>query len=204
MQIPPSENDADSEGQVALEEAALLVNLDRSDPETLAALYDRFAKVVYSLASRMLSDPQELEEVTQDVFLSIWKNSEKYDPDRSSPLTWIASITRNKCIDRLRKAGRRIPRAYGEDDNQIPVIDDRAGSNPFLMASMTDLSEQVQICLDHLSETQRETVDSAYFDCLTTGQIAEKFSVPLGTVKSRLRLAMDKLRRCLRQERRAS
>ncbi len=181
------------------EEVEMLMRLNTKDPEAFAVLYDRFGRVVFSLASRMLSDPREAEEVTQDVFVAIWKNSANYSEKCSSPLTWIATITRNKCIDRLRKAGRRIPEADREEELQIPVTDDRAASDPFLMVALSDLSKQVNECLAHLSNPQRAAVDSAYFECLTTSEIAERYSIPQGTVKSRLRLAMDKLRRCLRQ-----
>lgn len=180
----------------AADDVDLLLRLDGKNPDTLGALYDRYGRVVFTLASRILNDARESEEVTQDVFLAIWKKPDSYDPKKASPITWLATLTRNKCIDRMRKAGRRIPAAGGEED--VPVtVDENPTSSPFLMSALSDLSEQVHSCLSRLSDSQRTAVESAYFDSLSMTEISKKLSVPSGTVKSRIRLAMDKLRSCL-------
>lgn len=141
------------------EDLRLFANLASKDPASLGALYDRFGRVVHSLAARMLSDRRKIEEVTQDVFLVVWEKG--YDPDRSSPLTWLATITRNKCIDRLRKSGSRIPHATDEFEDHAPVIDEHPASDPFRMSALGDLSRQVHSCLVRLSESQRVVVRSA-------------------------------------------
>jgi RNA polymerase sigma-70 factor, ECF subfamily len=176
----------------------LFTNLASRDPGALGALYDRYGKILYSLASRIIRDGSECEEIVQDVFLALWKNPSLYRPERSSPLTFLTSITRNKCIDRLRKAGRRLPTAPGSSDFADLVADDRA-SDPYRSAELDDLSAQVRNCLGALPEPQRITVESSYFEGLGPEEIAARFELPTATVKSRLRLALDKLRRCLRR-----
>lgn len=184
------------------EEAARLIALMAvGDHPALGKLYDLLGAVIYSLASRMLSDGREAEEVTQDVFLSAWQKAASYDASRASPLTWLGSMTRNRCIDRLRKSGRRIPQAPPEQEDSAPdrnvaVAEDRL-SDPFLMLSLAELGVQIQKCLGLLPEGQRDVVELAYFEGLTHEEIAERTARPSGTVKSRLRLALEKLRGCL-------
>ena len=176
----------------------LFASLAAQDPAALGALYDRYGKILYSLASRIIRDGSECEEIVQDVFLALWKNPSIYRSERSSPLTFLTSITRNKCIDRLRKAGRRIPSVPGELDLSDLVADDRT-PDPYRSAELDDLSTQVRACLGALPEPQRATVESSYFENLGPDEIAALYELPTATVKSRLRLALDKLRRCLRR-----
>jgi len=147
----------------------------------------------------MLGDVREREEVTQDVFLAMWRNPSVYRPEKASPLTWIATITRNKCIDRLRQSGRRLPFAAAGPETFSSLPDDRA-SDPSMRVDLEDLSGQVRECLDRLPDSQRSTVESAYFESLSTEEISNRDDLPPATVKSRLRLALDKMRRCLRHK----
>ena len=110
--------------------ATLMLGLAAQDPQALASLYDRYGRIVFTLADRILSDERESEEVTQDVFLAVWKNPGAYRPERASPLTWLAGITRNKCIDRMRKAGRRLPAHFEANEGSAVVADERA-ADPF-------------------------------------------------------------------------
>lgn len=191
---PPGDSDL-SDG----DEANLLVRLGSRDPADLAALYDRYGRVLFSLANRILQDLRECEEVVQDVFVSLWRNPTVYRPNVSSPLTFLTAITRNKCIDRMRKAGRRLPAGRETDDFVEIAAEDRA-SDPYRMAELEDLAVQVRVCLGHLPDPQRITIESAYFENLGVEEIAVRAELPSATVKSRLRLALDKLRRCLRHK----
>jgi RNA polymerase sigma-70 factor (ECF subfamily) len=183
----------------------LLLGLDPRDTESLARLYDRFGRIVFSQAERLLHDARESEEVTQDVFLSAWNNRTNYQPACSSPLTWLTSITRHKCIDRIRKSERRIPCA-AECSHANAVREGDAGSDPSAMAARGDLSRQVRECLEKLPESQRIALECSYFDCMTVAEIAEHLVVPRETVRSRIRLAMDKLKNSMSlfQEERSS
>ena len=198
MTPDPLPSHSDGKKGASTHDMDLFTNLAARDPGALGALYDRYGKILYSLAFRIIRDGSECEEIVQDVFLALWKNPSLYRPDRSSPLTFLTSITRNKCIDRLRKAGRRLPTATGDADFSELVADDRS-SDPYRSAELDDLSAQVRSCLGALPEPQRVTVESSYFEGLGPEEIATLFELPTATVKSRLRLALDKLRRCLRR-----
>ena len=176
----------------------LLERMAARQTDALGQFYDRYSRVVFSLASRILSDRREAEEVTQDVFLAAWNRAADYRAARALPLTWLTAITRNKCIDRLRKSGRRLPSPPSqEEDDRVSVLDPDRAANPFLMAALHDLSRQIQDCLGRLPGQQRQAVELAYFEGSTHVEIAERLAEPTGTIKSRLRLALDKLRNCL-------
>jgi len=179
-------------------DASLLERMAARQTEALGQFYDRYSGPVFSLAVRILSDRREAEEVTQDVFLAAWNRAADYRATRALPLTWLTAITRNKCIDRLRKSGRRLPSPPSqEEDDRTPVLDPDRAANPFLMAALQDLSRQIQDCLGRLPGQQRQAVELAYFEGSTHVEIAERLAEPMGTIKSRLRLALDKLRNCL-------
>lgn len=191
---PPSDS-----GDPASEDLKLFARLDSRDPAALAALYDRYGRVLFSLSAKILNDLRECEEVVQDVFVSLWRKPSLYQCDRSSPITFLTVITRNKCVDRMRKAGRRLPANTASGEFVEMVAEDRA-SDPYRMALLDDLSTQVRDCLGHLPDLQRSTIECAYFENLGVDEIASRSELPTATVKSRLRLALDKLRRCLRHK----
>jgi RNA polymerase sigma-70 factor, ECF subfamily len=199
MSIDSQSHSSVSGRETGGDDVALMLGLGSQDPGALAALYDRYGRIVFTLAARILRDDRESEEVTQDVFLALWKNPGAYRPDRASPLTWLAGITRNKCIDRMRKAGRRLPLHFSGNEERDVVVEDRA-TDPYESVAVSDLSGYVRECLERLPEPQREAVEFVYFECLSTDQIADRFELPRNTIKSRIRLAMDKLRRCLRHK----
>lgn len=199
MSCEPLHPSQSSGHETGADDVALMLGLGSQDPGALASLYDRYGRIVFTLAARILSDDRESEEVTQDVFLAVWKNPGAYRPDRASPLTWLAGITRNKCIDRMRKAGRRLPLHFDANEGSDVVADERV-ADPYEAVAVSDLSGHVRECMERLPEPQREAVEFAYFECLSTDQIADRFALPQATVKSRIRLAMDKLRRCLRHK----
>lgn len=198
MTLDPPTSSPDGNMEGSNHDMDLFTHLAARDPGALGALYDRYGKILYSLASRMIRDGRECEEIVQDVFLALWKNPSLYRPDRSSPLTFLTSITRNKCIDRLRKAGRRIP-SSGVEMELMHLIEDDRSPDPVRSAELDDLSAQVRNCLGALPEPQRVTIESSYFEGMVPEEIAARFELPAATVKSRLRLALDKLRRCLRR-----
>ncbi len=174
----------------------LLCGIASRDPDSLARLYDRFGRIIFSLASRLLSDARDSEEVTQDVFLSVWTHPLRYRSARSAPLTWLAAITRHKCIDRLRKSGRRIP-CLKDLGGEMGVVAFSSRPDPFAMTALGDLAKQMRECLDKLPETQRVAVECSYFDFLSLDEIARRLEIPEATVKSRIRLAMEKLKQTM-------
>jgi RNA polymerase sigma-70 factor (ECF subfamily) len=173
----------------------LLASIGRSDRDALAALYDRYGRRVFSLAARILSDPVASEEITQDVFLNIWRRSASYSPDKGKFTTWLFSIAHNRTIDELRR--RRRDRNRDNDDVAEHLDMISADISPDDSAVAQSEYSMVREALKVLPPEQRAVVDLAYFRGLTQVEIAAKTGQPLGTVKTRMRLALKKLRDAL-------
>lgn len=181
------------------DELILLGLITRRDENALAALYDRFGRMVFGMAYNILNDEQTAEEVTQDVFLSIWKKSSSYDISQAKVATWIASITRNRAIDLLRASSVR-PVSYEfpwDEGTQLEIPD---SMNVEVEADQHQRQQIIQLGLAKLPEDQRKVLSLAYFGGYTHSEMAEMLHEPLGTVKTRLRLAMQKLRQYLSDE----
>lgn len=160
------------------------------DETALEALYDRYAGMLWSVLNRILRDPQAAEEILQDIFYQLWHSASQFDASRGSLPAWLTVIARNRAISRLR---RRNP-AAGEE------LTENMASLPFNLesaASQRELLERVRRALATLPQEQRSTIELAYFEGLTHSEIAQRTGDPLGTVKTRLRTAVETLRRIL-------
>ena len=181
-----------------LTDLELLSRIGASDRDALAALYDRYGRRVFALAARILNDPATSEEVAQDVFLSIWRRGQSYSPDKGRFTTWLFSIAHNRTIDELRRR-RRDRNREGEDvDGHLDIMSNDISPDDSAVAQ--DEYAQVRVALRSLPGEQREVVELSYFKGLTQAEIAEKTGQPLGTVKTRMRLALKKLRGALVSE----
>jgi RNA polymerase sigma-70 factor (ECF subfamily) len=151
----------------------------------MSELYDRYSKVVYAVALRVLQDAAGAEDVLQDVFLQLWRNPDAFDASRGSLAAWLAVIARHRSIDRLRK---RRP----ETDIEDCVI----ASGPDLRdeTERALLIEKVRGALEVMSPEQRQAMELAFFQGLTHTEIAEKTGEPLGTIKTRIRSGLQQLR----------
>jgi RNA polymerase sigma-70 factor (ECF subfamily) len=176
------------------DDATLALRIGCGDADALASLYDRYSRVVYSFAMRMLGDPGLAEELTQEVFLRIWRQGGQYQQSRGALLTWILSITHNMAIDEIRRQNRR-PKLQepGEDDFAMTAIADHQADVEQL-AWLGALRGLVREALGEIPAAQREVVELAYFAGLTQREIAARLDEPLGTIKTRMRLALLKLR----------
>lgn len=172
-----------------MEDAALMARLAAGDPSAIGQLYDRYGRQVYSLAYRMTGDPAAAEDVTQDVFLKVWRSAARFDPDRGRAATWILHIAHTTTVDSMRARGRTTPSRF-EDDTDEP--DHTA--NTAEQAEVAVLGAQVRSALMRLPAEQRQAVELAYFGAMSQTEIAGHLRIPLGTVKSRVRLALDSLR----------
>lgn len=170
-------------------EDALLDRISRKDAGAFEILYDRYGGPVYSLAARMLRDPHAAEEVAQDVFLSIWRGAGAFDPARGSARAWILSLAHHKSVDAVRRL--RIRAAEPLADTMMADAD-VAGD-----AARSVEDAQVRKALAGLSDGQREAIVFAYYGGYTQQEIAERLGVPLGTVKTRMRDGMLRLRSAL-------
>lgn len=163
-----------------------------SEPEAaLAELYERYAAMVFAVASRVLRDERDAEEVVQDVFLSLWRTAGRFDPNLGSLGTYLLTLTRNASLSRLRARAARAQVLDGED------IHDPDGQFARQAAAwQPDLTERVvvQTALATLAPDERRLLEGAFFDGLTYEDLAERAGLPLGSVKSRIRRALIKLR----------
>jgi len=166
----------------------------RGDEQALAALYDRYNRILFSLAQRILNDREDAADVLQEVFLQVWKTASSFDEKRGRPFTWFAVMTRSRAIDRVRsRASRR--RVIDESGEMLPVQDEVSGGLQAIAHS--ERRETVSAALRQLPEAQRSTLLLAYFEGLSQTEIAEQTGTPLGTVKTRMRSAMIRLRELL-------
>ncbi len=172
------------------DENTLLAQTSRRDTGAFAALYDRYGTAVYSLALKMLRDRQTAEEITQEVFLAIWRGAREFDPARGSARAWILSLAHHKSVDAVR---RRRLRAAEPLSETVAAQGDVADEAMRLVADA-----QVRKALEGLSDGQRDAIAYAYYGGYTQLEIAERLGVPLGTIKTRMRDGMQKLRTTLR------
>ncbi|MGH2458078.1 MAG: RNA polymerase sigma factor [Chloroflexota bacterium] len=168
----------------------LIARLASHDSSALGELYDRYGRLAYGLAYRMLGDAGAAEDAVQEAFLGVWRNAPRFDPKRGVVRSWLLTAVRNRCIDVLRGTRRWI-----EVDDSGDVALQVAAPDDVWESVLRDLqARDVQRALADLPEEQRATILLAYFKGLTHAQIADQMHVPLGTVKGRMRLAMEKLR----------
>ncbi|MDQ3328992.1 MAG: sigma-70 family RNA polymerase sigma factor [Chloroflexota bacterium] len=180
-------------GELSDEELAVLVA--RGDEAALEGLYDRYKRPVFSLLLRMVGDRQVGEDLAQEVFLRVWRHACTYDPGKGRFSGWIFQIAHRAALDEIRRQAAR-PRRMRDDPARPPCVSDVADASPGPeeMCVMGDHREGIVVALSRLPVVQRETIEMAYFDGLKQSEIAELQRVPLGTVKTRTRLALERLR----------
>lgn len=157
---------------------------------TLEALYDAYHRQALGIAYKLLGSREEAEEVVQEAFLSAWRSSQRYDHEKGSTRTWFLSLVRNRCIDAMRARGRRpvaVPVLYGALE---PADAADVASH---VATAVD-GERAREALASLPDEQQTVIELAYFHGLSHAEIAQRMDAPVGTVKSRIRLALDRLR----------
>jgi RNA polymerase sigma-70 factor (ECF subfamily) len=164
------------------------------DADALAQLYDGTVSLVYGLALRILRDSGGAEEITEDVYMQVWRQAARYDAARGSVVRWLLTVTRSRAIDRLRAGATQRERSASLDE-AADVLDTMPG--PEHAATEGQRRRLVRAALARLSAEQREAVELAYFRGMSHSEIARHVGVPLGTVKTRIRLGMDRLRASL-------
>ena len=173
----------------------LLNALKSGQTDALSRLYDRYAHLVYGLASRILNNPEEAEDVTQEVFLKIWNKANLYEPSRGSLSNFLVTMARSRSIDKLRS---RVSRFRFLQRWQTVIVHDANPETPLDSISMEERSHVVQAALKTLSENERQILEIAYYGGLSYSETAKQLDLPLGTVKSRARTALRKLRHALK------
>ena len=174
-------------------DADLMAHMAAGNTAAMELLYDRYNRPVYSFAYRMLGDREHAEELLQEVFLRAWRRSSRFSDTRGSLISWLLSITHNMAIDELRKQQRRPRKAESaEPDVLLGTLHDTAPSVE-TQAILADRQRMVRAALAELPENQRLVLEMGYFNGLTQREIAETLDVPLGTIKTRMRLGLRKL-----------
>jgi RNA polymerase sigma-70 factor, ECF subfamily len=175
-----------------------LIAMRRSD--ALSALYDRYSRLVFSLALHVVGDRETAEEITQDVFYRVWENAASYRSDQAKLTTWMTSITRYRSIDILRKRQVRPERDSMDWEDAEYELNPGSLDGPEELTDLTMQQHRVRTAIAVLPRDQQEVLALAYFQGLSHSQIAERLKQPLGTVKTRIRLAMQRLRDLLKDE----
>jgi RNA polymerase sigma-70 factor (ECF subfamily) len=173
----------------------LMPLVERKDPAAFEIVYDRHGGAAYSLAYRIVGSSVVAEEVTQEAFLSVWRSGARFERARGSVRTWLLGVVRNRAIDVLRRESGRAPTVSLELDS-VPEQESRFEATD-AEALRRDAGREVRGALTKLPEDQLKVVQLAYFGGLSHSEIAEVLGMPLGTVKGRMRLAMEKMRATL-------
>jgi RNA polymerase sigma-70 factor (ECF subfamily) len=174
------------------EDARLLERLRRNERDALAAMYDAYGRVAYGLAYRVLGQAGDAEDIVQESFLSLWRQADRLDAKRGSVRSLLLTIVHRRSIDVLRRRSGRIERAL---DEAQPIAS--GAPDPIEFATQAEERERIQGALKELPAEQRNAIELTYFGGLTIAEMAEQEQIPLGTAKSRLRLALERMRKTL-------
>jgi RNA polymerase sigma-70 factor (ECF subfamily) len=175
-----------------LADEELMPLVGRRDPEAFEVLYDRHGGAAFSLAYRMVGNRAVAEEVTQEAFISVWRSGARFDPTRGSVRSWLLSIVRNRGIDFLRSRAGRAPKL---DFDDASVLDQRpAPERTEEEALRRETAGEIRGALGKLPGEQSKVIELAYFGGFSHSEIAEMLGLPMGTVKGRMRLGLEKIR----------
>jgi RNA polymerase sigma-70 factor (ECF subfamily) len=167
----------------------LIDQVKQGDKTAFKEIYSHFSQVVYNLALRMLRDKEDAEEVVQEIFLQVWNKAYSYDSERGAVSTWILNIARSRSIDKLRTVGYR--------QRNIEIDEEKVNSNDDLSRIIEDREESKKVirqALENLPDKQRIAIEIVYFEGFTHLEAAEKLNEPVGTIKTRIRLGVLKLK----------
>ena len=172
---------------------AAMSRLARGESAALEDVYRATSAKLFGICLRILKDEKEAEDALQDVYLTLWRRADRFDPARASPISWLATFARNRAIDRLRSGKAR--RSAAPESEAAPIAD----ASPLAEAMLIDAEREARIhgCLDTLDETPRDAIRTAFFEGRTYAELAENMGVPLGTMKSWIRRGLTKLKACM-------
>ena len=182
-----------------LDDQTLIGLIIHARAEALSELYDRYGRLVFSLALHSVGDQATAEEITQDVFLRVWQRARQYRADRGKVTTWLTSITRHRAIDQLRRRGSR-PEQHSVAWAEISPGAEPSANGPEGSIALSLERQRIRAAIARLPQEQQQVLALAYFQGLSQSEIAETTGQPLGTVKTRIRLGMQKLREALQDE----
>lgn len=180
-------------GNLSLDDVRLVREMASGETSALARFYDRWSNDVYTIAIAIVRVPQDAEEIVEDVFWQAWNQASRFDAARGQVRQWITNIARSRALDRLKSVKRR--REESLDAATLTIMTDPVDASDDLI--LAERASQVARALLELPQSQREVVEMAYYGGLSQAEIARSTGEPLGTVKTRTRLGMQKLRECI-------
>ncbi|SRR5579883_1952172 len=175
------------------DEAPLLLRIAQQDQDALAELYDRYARILYSVAFKSLRSVEESEEVVLDVFSQVWRTAARYDVTKGRVDSWLFMMTRSRVLDRLRRL-QRTTKVTLASENFAEIQTPKSNVDPIENVLISERRAQVLAALSQLPDEQRQVIELAYYGGLTQSEIAAQTQLSLGTVKTRIRLGLSKLR----------
>lgn len=181
------------------EEREWMVQVQNGDKRSLRKLYDRFSKILFGMIYKILRNKEESEDLLQEIFVKIWNKADQFDPSRGSAYSFIATLARNRAIDRTRSRAFKNRRKddYVINDDEYSFNLSTENPNPEEKIEITERAVGVRKALAQLNEKERQVLYISYFEGLSQTEIADKIDIPLGTVKYRMRQGMIKLREML-------
>jgi len=173
---------------------SLLALVANGDQQAFSQLYDHSSSLLFTLAVRILGNHEEAAALLQDVYLEVWRKVSRYDVGRGTPVAWLVTLTRSRAIDRLRTRTARGSRATPSlEDGAAAQLDDQ-GPSPFETQTDQELRIAIGAAVAGLPQAQQQAIELAYYEGLSHAEIAARLNQPLGTVKTRIKLGMSKLR----------
>jgi RNA polymerase sigma-70 factor (ECF subfamily) len=191
--------DKPSQHATAMIDPTLLARVVKGDQQAFSQLYDHSSTLLFTLAVRILGNHEEAAELLQDVYLEVWRKVSRYDVGRGTPVAWLVTLTKSRAIDRLRARASRGYRTTNSLEAATAAQLADPGPSPLEMQADQELRIAVGAAVAGLPQAQQQAIELAYYEGLSHTEIAERMNQPLGTVKTRIKLGMSKLRDTLQQ-----
>jgi RNA polymerase sigma-70 factor, ECF subfamily len=192
--------DASSQHAASQIDPKLLARVVKGDHQAFSQLYDQSSTLLYTMALRILGNREEAAELLQDVYLEVWRKVSRYDVGRGTPVAWLVTLTRSRAIDRLRsRASRGHQKSTDSLDGASAAQVQDQGPGPFEAQADQEIRALVGGAMASLPQAQQQALELAYYEGLSHAEIAARLNQPLGTVKTRIKLGMSKLRESLRR-----
>ncbi len=189
--------EASSRHASSLIDPKLMAQVVKGDYQAFSQLYDQSSSLLYTLVLRILGNRDEAAELLQDIYLEVWRKVARYDVGRGTPMAWLVTLTRSRAIDRLRTRTAQAQTVAGSVDDSAAHLQDQS-PGPFDIQADQELRNLVGKALAELPEAQRQALELAYYEGLSHMEIAARLNQPVGTIKTRIKLGMNKLRAALR------
>lgn len=191
--------DTPSQQATSTIDPTLLARVAKGDHQAFSQLYDHSSTLLFTLAVRILGNHEEAAELLQDVYLEVWRKVSRYDVGRGTPIAWLITLTKSRAIDRLRARTARGHHAAGSVEAGTATQLTDEGPSPFETKADQELRTAVITAVAGLPQAQQQAIELAYYEGLSHTEIASRLNQPLGTVKTRIKLGMSKLREVLQQ-----